>query len=114
MPMLQFGLETLRDVDGGKAAIALDRHIKRAATDCLDRPGDPKPRSVTLQIEVIPRLDSDGLDCNEVECRIFVSSKVPPHHTKPLSFGLRKNGILVFNPDSPDAVDQKTLLNDEE
>ena len=114
MPMLQFGLDTLRELDNGKAAIAFDRHVKRASTDCLDRPGDPKPRTVTLEIQLTPRIDPDSLDCTEVECRILASSKVPPHHTKALSFGLRKNGILVFNPDSPDAVDQKTLLNDEE
>lgn len=113
MPILQFSLETLRELDGGKAAIAFDRHIKRAAIDCSDRPGDPKARTVSLCIELTPRIDADSLDCSEVECKILVNSKVPPHHTKPLSFGLRKNGVVVFNPDSPEAIDQKTMYEDE-
>lgn len=111
MALQQFTLDALRDLDGGKAAEAFRLHVQRAALDCLDRPADPKPRVVTLQFSVAPVLETDG-SCDRVEVQINASSKVPNHRTRVYSFGLRRNGILVFNPDSPDSVDQGTFLPD--
>ncbi len=113
MAMQKFTLDNLNDLDGGKAALAFEHHVRRAALDCMDRPGDDKARTVVLQISLKPVMEPGG-DCVEVEAQIHAKSTVPPHKTKAYSFGLRKNGVLVFNPDSPDAVDQKTLLPDED
>jgi len=109
----QFTLDNLNDLDGGKAALAFEHHVRRAALDCMDRPGDDKARTVTLQVSLKPVMEPGG-DCVEVEAQIHAKSTVPPHKTKPYSFGLRKNGVLVFNPDATDAVDQATLLDDPE
>ena len=81
--------------------------------DCMDRPGDGKSRKVTLEVTLSPVMDPAG-DCTEVEAQIHAKSTVPPHRTKPYSFGLRRNGVLVFNPDSVENVGQSTLINDEE
>lgn len=109
MSLDQFTLAKLEDLDGGKAFIAFQRHLTRAANDCLDRPNDGKPRTVTLKVALVPAPDPEG-DCTEVKAQIFAESAVPKHRTKVYSFGLRKNGILVFNNDALDNVSQTTLL----
>jgi hypothetical protein len=110
MSVQQLTLATLEKLDMGKAAAALQEHLKRAAIDCMDRPGDGKARKVTLQFDITPIVTPD-LTCDEVHIQIQAASKVPTHRTKVYSCGLRKNGMLVFNPDSPDNVNQNTLLD---
>jgi hypothetical protein len=113
MQLVQFSLDTLKDLDGGKASAAFEQHVRRAALDCLDRPGDPAARKVTFEVSLSPRMDPTG-DCTEVEVQIRASSVVPKHQTKPYSFGLRRGGMLVFNPDSTDNVNQSTLIDGED
>lgn len=113
MGVEQFTIESMRDLDGGKAAEAFNMHVRRAAMDCLDRPADPKPRKVKLEVSLSPVLDTDG-SCDRVDVQIHASSAVPTHRTRTYSFGLRRNGVLVFNPDSPDNVDQQTLMSDDQ
>lgn len=106
-------LENLKELDMGKAAEAWNLHAQRASRDCLDRPADPKPRKIVLELELVPVLESDGT-CEEVAARLHVSSTVPKHRTKPYSFGLKHNGALIFNPDSPTCVNQATFLDDDD
>jgi hypothetical protein len=112
MDLVQFNLDNLKDLDGGKAAIAFESHIRRAAMDCTDRPGDNKARTVVLEVSIVPVMQPGG-DCTDVDVTIKAKSTVPPHRTKPYSMGLRRNGVVVFNPDSPDAIDQKTFINED-
>lgn len=107
--MLEFSLENLSEIDGGKAALAFQEHVRRATLDCMDRPGDVKKRTVTFKVEITPLMQDDG-DCTEVVMRLHAASSVPPHQTRLLSLGIRRNGSLVFNPDSPNDVNQATLL----
>lgn len=113
MAIQQFTLDNLKDLDGGKAAAAFETHVRRAAMDCMDRPGDGKARKVILEVTLSPVMDPAG-DCTEVEAQIHAKSTVPPHRTKPYSFGLRRNGVLVFNPDSVENVDQATLISEDD
>lgn len=113
MSLQPFRLDTLSALDGGKAVVAFDQHTRRATQDIADRPGDKSPRKVTLTITLTPVLQADGL-CNEVDAQIEVSSTVPKHRTKPYSFGLNHNGMLIFNADSPDNVNQSTFDMDED
>lgn len=106
-------LASLVDLDMGKATLAFQQHLARAAADCIDRPEDTKPRKVTLEIAMVPVIENDG-SYYEVRSSICVSSKVPRHQTKVYSFGVRKNGSLVFNPDSVDNVNQNTFMTDDE
>lgn len=62
----EVSLDTLKELDGGKAWHAFQRHVRRAAMDCMDRPGDAKPRKVVLELELTPVTEDDG-DCNEVD-----------------------------------------------
>jgi ribosomal protein L30/L7E len=110
MPLHPLSLDTLKDLDMGKAHEAFNVHVRRVAQDCLDRPGDPKPRTVNMQITFIPILD-EAADCSEVKAAIQVTSKIPSHRTKVYSFGLRRNGTLVFSEDSPTNVAQNTIFD---
>lgn len=109
--LMQLKLETLGELDGGKGALAFQHHMKRAAEDCLDRPADSKARTVTLKVELTPVMEDDG-DCREVKAKITASSSIPVHKTKVYSLALRKNGILAFNPDAPDNINQGTLIDE--
>jgi hypothetical protein len=113
MAIHQLSLDALDKLDMGKAAEAFRLHLRRAALDCLDRPGDDKPRTVVLKVALKPAMEPDG-DCTEVKGQFHVASKVPDHRTKVYSFGLRKNGGLVFNEDSPESIDQSTMFEDQE
>ena len=104
------GLETLKDIDGGRIREALDHHIRRAALDCKDRPGDPAARVVTMTIKIVPEIEDDG-SCDRCRMAIEFTSKVPNHRSKAIEVGLRANGALVFNPDSPDNINQSTFMD---
>lgn len=106
-------LESLRSLDMGKAAEAFNVHLRRAAIDCLDRPGDDKARKVVLEVELKPDPEPDG-SCDRVHLQIKASSAVPKHQTRVYSAGLRANGALVFNEDALDNVDQQTFLPSDE
>jgi hypothetical protein len=112
-PIVQFTLASLQDLDGGKAVKAFEQHVRRAAIDCMDRPADATARKVVLELELTPVMDQAG-ECTEVNARFKAASAVPKHQTKLYSLGLRRNGVLVFNPDSPDHIDQTTFLSDQE
>lgn len=113
MSVQQLTLGSLADLDLGKGAEVFQRLLKRAVEDCMDRPGDKAPRKVALEIHIIPVMEQSG-DCVEVSAEIVCTAKVPTYRTKPYSMGVRKGGILVFNPDSPDNINQGTFLEDEE
>jgi hypothetical protein len=49
--------ETLSHLDSGRASAALDQALKKAVLDCLDRPGDDRPRKITLCLEVKPVME---------------------------------------------------------
>lgn len=105
----QLNLATLKDeLDGGRVGAAFDHELRRCVEDCQDRPGDTKPRKVTLELTIEP-VKSDSNFCEEVWGKIRISSTVPKRQTKPISFGVRKGGMLVFNDLSEDDVKQRTI-----
>jgi hypothetical protein len=112
MGLESFSLDNLTELDGGKASLVFEKHLRRAALDCYDRPGDPAGRKVVLEFVLKPVLDEDG-SCTEVSAAIAAKSSVPVHKTRAYSLGLKPNGSLVFNPDSPDRVGQSTLFDEE-
>lgn len=83
--------------------------MRRALLDCQDRPSDDKARRITLTLDLSPVLDEKTLDCTEVHAKFHVASTVPKHRTKTYSFGLRRNGSLVFDDLSECDVNQATL-----
>lgn len=101
-------LESLAKMDGGRLGLAFQQALKRVVQDCDDRPGEKKPRSVTIHLAAIPILDEDGLADN---CKIQfqIADSVPKRRSKVYDMSLRKGGHLLFNDDSLDSVDQGTF-----
>jgi hypothetical protein len=109
MTVHELTLETLKnDLAGGRVGEAFALELKRCVTDCEDRPGDDKARKVTLEIELKPATDEKGF-CENVWGQVKVTSAVPKRKTKPISFGVRRGGMLVFNDLSEDDFRQKTI-----
>jgi hypothetical protein len=116
MALLELTLGALAKLDDGKAHEAFQRLLQRAIADCLDRPGDATARKVTLQVALVPVLDTD-LSCTEVKTQIECKAALPAYRTKVYSMGprqSRKGPMLVINEDSPDNIDQGTLLPEPE
>lgn len=112
MAVHQLTLDSLRNLDLGKASTMFDLALGRLAADCLDRPADDRPREVTLKLIVKPLVDPDG-SCSSVDLQIKVNSKIPEHQTKTYNLGLRNDGALLFNEFSPEAFGQLTMYDGE-
>ncbi len=108
MALQQFNLKNLGDLDEAIVE-AFRRHLARAVADCDDRPADKKPRSVILEFSVSPVFNTNTLSIDSVDVEVAVTSKVPPHRTKPYNMAIKAGGLLAFNNLSPDDVYQKTI-----
>jgi hypothetical protein len=100
-------LETIGELDAGASA-AFQTCLKRVLADCSDRPGDPTARTVVMKLSMVPMTEQNG-ECSEVSVEIECVGKNPPYRTKPLSLGLRRNGMAVFRAGSPGNVNQRVL-----
>lgn len=109
MSLTQVTLATLPDLEDGKIAVAFDRLLQAAADDCDKRPGDPKPRVVTIKVAVTPAPYPDGT-CDKTTTEVEITGKNPPMRSQPISMRLHKGGRLSVNLDSPDDVNQTTML----
>ena len=108
MDPVALSLKTIEDMDFGKVAVAFNHHLGRAVEDCMDRPADKKPRKIILTGELTPQIDQTG-DCTDVAVEFKVRSTVPEHRSKTFVCRPRKGGHLLFNPESPESIDQQTL-----
>jgi hypothetical protein len=108
MAVQKLSLESIPELDPG-IVLAFNNHLKRAAQDCEDRPADRKPRKVTLEVMISPVMDLNTRECASTEIDLQTTSTIPAYRTRTYSVGMRKNGILAFNPDSPDNCDQGTF-----
>lgn len=113
MAIVQFTIEKLQVLDGGKAALTFNKLLQQAAEDCWQRPGDKGAREVALTMSVFPVICPDG-QIERVELAMKITSKIPAHKTNAYSMSLRAGGKLAFNPDSPHNVSQGTLLSDDD
>lgn len=103
----EFNLSSITDLDGGRVAEAFDQAVKRAVKDCEDRPGETKPRTVVLQLDLVPVMDESG-DVGSVAGAFQVKDTCPTRKSRVYDFSPRR-GMLVFNDLSEDNVDQRTL-----
>jgi len=103
-----YAVVPLGTMDGERISIAFEQALKRVIQDCDDRPGEKKERTVTLTLAVKPRLDADGM-CEDCDVQVAVTDSVPKRKSKVYNMALRKGGLLVYNDDSLDNVDQETM-----
>lgn len=104
----QFEFADLATMDGGRIGIAVNQAIKRAAEDCEDLPGEKAARKVTIQLEFKPELDQDGL-CDNIATTVQIKQSLPTRKTRAYDMGLRKNGVLTFQPEALDNHQQDTF-----
>lgn len=108
MQLQKLTLASLAEIDGGRLNEAFSQALKRVVDDCEDRPGVKKPRTVSIQLEITPVLDQDGM-CDEAKVQGTVVDNVPKRKTKIWDMSLRKGGHLMFRPDSLDDAEQNTM-----
>jgi hypothetical protein len=108
MGMLAFDAKSIASIDGGRIGVAINQELRKAALDCDDRPADKRPRKVTLQLELVPVVDEAG-NCDSVDVSAQVKAVHPSRKSRKFDMSLRKNGVLAFNEESLDDVDQQTL-----
>lgn len=104
----EFNLANLAYVSDGRINAIVKRHIERAILDCEDRPGDKKPRKVTLDLLVTPVVLQDGA-VTDVNIEVEVSSRIPKHISPTINCMIKHGGKAVFNDMSESDVDQRTL-----
>lgn len=105
---MQLSLDTLKDFDAGKGAVAFEKCLARVVLDCLDRPGDKTARKVTMTVEVVPIMQQDG-DVIDADVRFVVKSSVPAWTTAGRPLAVDRQGRLIFNDMAPDNPHQTTI-----
>lgn len=105
-------LDTLSTIDEGRIKAAVDLHLKKLTSDCIDRPGCKTPRKLKLELFVVPQVDPDTGQCDDVNIEFDIGSKVPNHRSRPVNCKVRKTSagpLLLFNDLSEGNVNQRTL-----
>lgn len=103
-----FKIQNIEDLDSGRIAATINKSLRSAVEDCANRPGVDSARTVTVQIELRPVIDEDGV-CTETALDVVSRASLPKHRSKTISMGVRPKGMLVFNTASEDSVRQTTL-----
>lgn len=101
-------LKNLSNLDFGKIDVALQKQLERCTEDCLDRPGDDRPRTVLLRIDLTPEKTATN-DPDHVNMEMQITSKLPTHRSKLFQLKPQKRGsgtVLLFDDESPDDFEQ--------
>lgn len=100
-------------IDNGKAQARLDEYIGKIAADVVGRSGVKKPRTVTLQVEIIPDVDPEtGVNMPKIGWKV---SHAVPGAKGSITSSFVEDGKLKVNVNAPyDAKtpDQPTLFAD--
>lgn len=115
MSKKQFTLDNLRELDFGVLTAAFGADLAYAVKDCMDRPGEEKPRTIGITFKLIPVSNNPAHhECDNIALEVEIKSTVPARRTRPFMMDPIKNGDLMFNPDSPDDPDRRTLYDAQE
>lgn len=108
MALRELNLDGMTDFAGGSVEAIFNRHVQRAIADCEDRPGEKKPRKVTLTANIMPViLQEGGITDVAVDCE--VTCAIPKHISKTVDCRVKVGGRAIFNDMSEDDVDQMTI-----
>jgi len=107
MAIEKFSLESIARLDNGRLRAGIDQALRRAQTDCADRPGLKKPRRITLVIDMTP-LPNEAGDLDTVDVGFQVTEKTPNRQSKVYNMKATPGGLL-FNEMSPTDIKQSTL-----
>lgn len=112
MAMVELTLDSLKDLDDGRVALAFVHELRRVVTDCEDRPGDTSVRKVSLQAEIKPVVAPGGL-LDGVTVGFQVKSSLPTKKSKVYTMNARRGGQLLFSSDNAEDYRQRSLLEGE-
>ena len=108
MTQTQLTLDTLKDFDVGKAAVAWEKAMAQAVRDCIDRSGETKARKVTLEAVITPLPEQDG-DVVDTYVEFVIKTNLPPKHTSARPLVTDRKGRMYFQPLAPDNPRQTTI-----
>ena len=107
--LLDFDLETLRQLGNGAVFNQIMRLIQQCVDDCEKRPGEKRARKVMICLELSPksheepgieedsvRQIADGLDL-VIKC----DNKLPNRKSMSFDCGIGPGGKILFNPYNP-------------
>lgn len=101
----ELDLSGLVEIDGGRVALAVQSAIRRCTADCYDRPGVKKSRKVTLEIEIVPVQDENGL-CENCKALAKIKESTPVRESRVFDCSVGSGNRLLFRPDSLDDAGQ--------
>jgi hypothetical protein len=108
MALEKFDLRTLANMDDGRIREAFNQALARCESDCRDRPGVKKSRSVSITTTITPVLDEEG-NLETCEVAFDISDKIPKRQSKTYAMRADGAGALFFNDVSPDNPYQRTI-----
>lgn len=111
--MEPFGLDNLGLVADGYAAKMFQYELRRAVNDIMERPADPSKRRVVLEVVIEPGDPKNG-QADRARVTFRASAKLPPQQTASHEMKVHGQGVLMFHPDSPEDVSQRTFSDDAE
>lgn len=107
MSRLKLQTETLKEIDDGRIAAAIDLALEAIARDIDDRGIDGEKRSVTIEIGMVPKVAAGMVQDIEVEFQ--VKTKAPAKRSRSIRMDLHGGKALIFNPAAPETPKQRTL-----
>lgn len=115
MPFMELTLESLGDLDDGRVAKAFLAELRNIVRDCQDRPQDKKPRTLTLEAQIVPVVASEGgiVELDGVECEFKIVGRVPSRKSKTYTLRANNKGQVSFSCDNPTNPDQRTFFDGE-
>lgn len=107
----EFGMENFDLIQGGVAAEIVRTMLMQGGNDCRQRPGEAGARTTTITFTQVPVIDKASGKHLKNEVQIAFANKFPAQRLSPISVACKANGMLMFNPDSLDNVDQTTIFD---
>jgi hypothetical protein len=104
----EFDMSKLGEIDEGRPLMMIQKAIKSATQDCVNRPGLSKTRKINITLELTPICSEDGV-CEEVDVEVVSSASIPKSRSKPVNMRPHVRGSLLFNNQSQDDVHQHTI-----
>lgn len=97
-------LANIELIDDGVISREWSHKLNQLRADMADRPMVMKPRTITLEMELVPSRSSTMA----ADIKFKIKTKVPPAGSRVYEVGVGQTG-LSFNPASPHNVNQRTL-----
>lgn len=100
-------MKALAEIDNGRIREAYEQALRRAQSDCKDRPALERARKVSLTLTIVPVVGDNGeLESCNVDFQI--KEALPPRESRTYNMAADDAG-LHFNELSRDDIRQRTI-----